>query len=154
MPKASCRGCGERWIAAIWRIGRIGWALEPNLRTFCDSSTEPNVPGRGVQSPDQRYSGRNRRQIRGVRSASLQNPARMIFMAMCLNFSGNGIFNARNSFAVRRDTIKRNQSGGTIGGPILKNKLFLFSGYQGTILANPDLHEIASVFGEGVFTCF
>ena len=52
MPKASCRGCRERWIAAIWRIGRIGWALEPNLRTFCDSSTEPNVPGRGVQSPD------------------------------------------------------------------------------------------------------
>src|SRR5437016_2618192 len=53
MPKASCRGCGERWIAAIWRIGRIGWALERNLRTFCDSSTEPNVPGRGVQSRDQ-----------------------------------------------------------------------------------------------------
>ena len=69
-------------------------------------------------------------------------------------FVRNGIFNARNSFAVRRDTIKRNQSGGTIGGPILKNKLFLFSGYQGTILTNPDLHEIASVFGEGVFTCF
>src|SRR3989442_504313 len=31
MPKASCRGCRERWIAAIWRIGRIGWALERNL---------------------------------------------------------------------------------------------------------------------------
>ena len=48
MPKASCRGCRERWIAAIWRIGRIGWALERNVRTFCDSSTETNVPGRDL----------------------------------------------------------------------------------------------------------
>ena len=47
-------------------------------------------------------------------------------------FVRNGIFNARNSFANRRDTIKRNQFGGTIGGPIEKNKLFFFAGYQGT----------------------
>src|SRR5436853_3022020 len=49
-------------------------------------------------------------------------------------FVRNGIFNARNSFALKRDTIKRNQYGGTIGGPILKNKLFFFSGYQGTTI--------------------
>src|ERR1051326_1796367 len=29
-------------------------------------------------------------------------------------FVRNGIFNARNSFALRRDTLKRNQFGGTI----------------------------------------
>src|SRR4029079_2658893 len=44
----------------------------------------------------------------------------------------NGIFNARNAFATKRDTIKRNQYGGTLGGPILKNRLFFFGGYQGT----------------------
>src|SRR5262245_28546486 len=47
-------------------------------------------------------------------------------------FVRNGMFNARNAFAVRRDTIKRNQFGGTIGGPIIQNKLFFFGGYQGT----------------------
>jgi Carboxypeptidase regulatory-like domain len=47
-------------------------------------------------------------------------------------FVRNGIFNARNAFAATRDTLKRNQYGGTIGGPILKNKLFFFGGYQGT----------------------
>jgi len=49
-------------------------------------------------------------------------------------FVRNGKFNARNSFATRRDTIKRNQFGGTLGGAIKKNKLFFFAGYQGTTL--------------------
>ena len=49
-------------------------------------------------------------------------------------FVRNGMFNARNSFATKRDSIKRNQFGGTIGGPIAKNKLFFFGGYQGTII--------------------
>src|SRR5438552_10586648 len=49
-------------------------------------------------------------------------------------FVRNYLFNARNSFAPERDTLKRNQFGGTIGGPIAKNKLFFFGGYQGTIV--------------------
>ena len=32
----------------------------------------------------------------------------------------------------RRHSLKRNQYGGTIGGPNQKNKLFFFAGYQGT----------------------
>ena len=47
-------------------------------------------------------------------------------------FFRNGDLNARNSFATRRDSLKRNQYGGTIGGPVLKDKLFFFAGYQGT----------------------
>lgn len=42
-------------------------------------------------------------------------------------------FNARNFFAPTRDSLKRNQFGGTLGGPVVKDKLFFFAGYQGRI---------------------
>jgi hypothetical protein len=47
-------------------------------------------------------------------------------------FVRNGYFNARNFFAPTTDTLRRNQFGGTAGGPIVHNKLFFFGGYQGT----------------------
>jgi len=46
-------------------------------------------------------------------------------------FLRNWRFNARNFFAPQRDSLNRNQFGGTIGAPIVKNKLFFFGGYQG-----------------------
>ena len=47
------------------------------------------------------------------------------------DFIRSGDFNARSFFATSRDTLKQNQWGGTIGGPVLKNKLFFFAGFQG-----------------------
>jgi hypothetical protein len=49
-------------------------------------------------------------------------------------FVRNGYFNARDFFANANDNLKRNQFGGTVGGPIRKNKLFYFLGYQGTLI--------------------
>jgi len=48
-------------------------------------------------------------------------------------FIRNYHFNARNFFAPTRDSLNRNQFGGTIGAPIVRNKLFFFGGYQGRI---------------------
>jgi hypothetical protein len=56
------------------------------------------------------------------------------FHGNLFEFVRNGKFNARNAFATKRDTIKRNQFGGTVGGPVMKNKLFFFGAYQGTTL--------------------
>ena len=54
------------------------------------------------------------------------------FHGNAFEFVRNYAFNARNFFALKRDNLKRNQFGGTLGGPISKNKLFFFAGYQGT----------------------
>lgn len=60
-------------------------------------------------------------------------------------FVRNGDFNARNFFAATQDTLKRNQFGGTIGGPIKRNKLFGFFGYQGTRLRTAPPQTISFV---------
>src|SRR5262245_11936794 len=62
-------------------------------------------------------------------------------------FVRNQVFNATNPFALKRadglrkqDGLKRNQFGGTIGGPIKQNKIIFFGGYQVTTIrqAPPD----------------
>jgi hypothetical protein len=56
--------------------------------------------------------------------------------ATYFDFLRNYELNARTKGTVLsqplRDTLKRNQFGGTAGGHIIKDKLFYFGGYQGT----------------------
>src|ERR1039458_3554833 len=46
-------------------------------------------------------------------------------------FVRNDIFNARNFFDKAKPTYRQNQFGGSMGGPVVKNKLFFFGDYQG-----------------------
>lgn len=59
------------------------------------------------------------------------------FHGTVFEFLRNNYFNAQNYFwspGQVPDTLKRNQFGGVLGGPIVKNKLFFFGGYQRTIV--------------------
>ncbi len=54
------------------------------------------------------------------------------FHGNAFEFLRNGALNARNYFARTADPLKRNQFGGTFGGPIIRDRTFFFGGYQGT----------------------
>lgn len=59
------------------------------------------------------------------------------FHGSAFEFLRNRVFNAAPYFGYTsgvktRDPLKRNQFGGTFGGPVFKDKTFFFGGYQGT----------------------
>jgi hypothetical protein len=70
------------------------------------------------------------------------------FHGDAFEFLRNGDVNARNAFAPVPDPLKRNQFGGTFGGPILKNKLFFFIGEQTTLQRDVKNGNIAYVPNE------
>lgn len=55
------------------------------------------------------------------------------FKGSAFEFNRDYHFNARNAFASERDSLRRNQFGGVLGGPLKKNKMFFFGGYQGKV---------------------
>ena len=67
------------------------------------------------------------------------------FHGSWFHFFRNGAMNARNYFASQADNLKRNQFGGAIGGPIVRNKLFFFGSYQDTIVRNESFTNMAIV---------
>jgi hypothetical protein len=69
---------------------------------------------------------------RGAQVSSVTKSGTNEFHGNLFEFVRNDLFNARNYYATDHSTLKRNQFGGTIGGPVMKSKLFFFGGYQGT----------------------
>ena len=54
------------------------------------------------------------------------------FHGDAFEFVRNSDFDSRNFFSATRGVFHQNMFGGTVGGPILHNKLFFFADYQGT----------------------
>ena len=60
-------------------------------------------------------------------------------------FVRNRVFNSRNAFGTVRDPLKRNQFGGVLGGPIVRNKLFFFGGHQSDIVRSQSPENTAFI---------
>src|SRR5438132_3997634 len=91
---------------------------------FPDALQEFKVETSGLAAQYGNYSSAA---VNAITKAGTNN-----FHGDAFEFVRNQVFNARNAFAPTRDPLKRNQFGGTIGGPIFHNKLFFFGGYQET----------------------
>jgi hypothetical protein len=60
-------------------------------------------------------------------------------------FLRNSALDARPTFADTKTPFRRNQFGGTIGAPVIKNKLFAFADYQGFRQSTPIGTDFATV---------
>ncbi|HKX31811.1 MAG TPA: carboxypeptidase regulatory-like domain-containing protein [Blastocatellia bacterium] len=58
------------------------------------------------------------------------------FHGNAFEFARNAVFNAKPWQAPTRDSLKRNQFGGTFGGPIIRDRTFFFAAFQQTIQRN------------------
>ncbi len=98
------------------------WDGEPMILPFPDALAEFKVESSGLTA----------QQARASAVGAVTKSGTNAFHGDLFEFVRNDLFNARQYFAAKGSTLKRNQFGGTIGGPALKNKLFFFSGFQGT----------------------
>jgi Carboxypeptidase regulatory-like domain/TonB dependent receptor-like, beta-barrel len=97
-----------------------GTAIIPNL----DSIAEFRIL---TSNFDAEYGGHSGGQINVVTKSGTNQ-----FHGDVFEFLRNTNLDARNYFSPTRGAFDQNQFGGTIGGPIRRNKIFFFADYQGT----------------------
>ncbi|HTB10357.1 MAG TPA: TonB-dependent receptor [Bryobacteraceae bacterium] len=100
----------------------MGAAIVPNL----DSIAEFRILTSNFDAEHGEFSGG---QISVVTKSGTNE-----FHCNAFEFLRNTDLDSRNFFSPTRGTFNQNQFGGTIGGPIRKNRLFFFADYQGTRL--------------------
>jgi hypothetical protein len=79
----------------------------------------------GAQNPSSGFQG-------GAQVGAVTKSGTNQFHGDVFDYYRGDRFASRSYFAATKGTRSRNQFGGTIGGPIVKNKLFFFAGYQRT----------------------
>jgi hypothetical protein len=100
--------------------GSMAAAVIPNL----DSIAEFRILSDNFDAEYGRYTGG---QINVITKSGANE-----FHGDVFDFLRNTDLDARNYFSPTRGTFIQNQFGGTVGGPIVKKKIFFFSDYQGT----------------------
>jgi hypothetical protein len=105
--------------AAVQESGFSGTAIIPNL----DSIAEFRILTNNFDAEYGSYAGG---QINVITKSGADQ-----FHGDMFEFVRNTDFDARNFFDLNRGPYQQNQFGGTVGGPIRRNKLFFFADYQG-----------------------
>jgi hypothetical protein len=105
--------------AEVQETGFSGAAIIPNL----DSIAEFRILTNNFDAEYGNYAGGQINVITKAGTNQLHGDA--------FEFVRNTDLEARNFYDINRGPYKQNQFGGTLGGPILRNKLFFFSDYQG-----------------------
>lgn len=139
-PQITIAG-GQAFGVAYWLDGSVynnPWDLANMPLPFPDALQEFKVETSSLTAQNGVHAGGT---VTGVTRSGSNN-----FHGDAFEFLRNGDMNARNFFAPTRDTLKRNQFGGTIGGPVVKNKLFFFFGYQDTITRQDPAANTAATF--------
>ena len=123
----------------ISSVGELGVSMETTLDGIRHVDVDDGYP-LVLPFPDAlaefkaEVSGLSAQQAKGSQVSAVTKSGSNDFHATLFEFVRNDLFNARNYFATTNSTLKRNQFGGTIGGPIKKNRLFFMTAYQGTTL--------------------
>jgi len=99
-----------------------GAAIIPNLDSIAEFRILTN-------NFDAEYGGHSGGQINVITKSGTN-----AFHGDAFEFLRNTALDARNYFSPQRATYDQNQFGGTLGGPIRRNKVFFFADYQGTRL--------------------
>ena len=97
-----------------------GTSIVPNL----DSIAEFRVLTNNFDAEYGNYSG-------GIVNVVTKSGSNQLH-GSAFEFLRNTDLDARNFFSPERSFYRQNQFGGTVGGPIKKNKVFFFADYQGT----------------------
>lgn len=139
----------------------IGGGRSDSVTFLLDGSVNNNLLNNGVvynPNPDtiaefrileSNYSAEYGRNAGGVISVVTKSGTNT-FHGSGFDFLRNDAFNANSFFnkidGLPRNDLRRNQYGGTLGGPIKKDRLFFFVGYQGQKLSSNQNSGDFSVF--------
>ncbi|MEO6803779.1 MAG: TonB-dependent receptor, partial [Granulicella sp.] len=105
--------------------------ITPNL----DAIQEFAVITNGIPAQYGRLAG-------GIITATLKSGTNQYHGNIFEFYNGDGLGAARNYFATTIPHLVYNQYGGTIGGPIKRDKLFFFADYQGTRVRNQVIYNL------------